>query len=100
MNAILTVVEGHILFAVIQVLDMTSLDDEPPSVLIFSCSGPYLRSKVMLLALQQVIDTHVDLSFSVNEEVEEDSFALDSVYEYACETLSLGLLLMEFLDAT
>ena len=28
-NAILTVVEGHILSAVIQVLDMTSLDDEP-----------------------------------------------------------------------
>ena len=82
---------------------MTSLDDEPSSVLIFSCSPdlePYLKSKVLLLALQQVIDTNIDLSLSVNEEVEEDSFALYSVYEYACETLSLGLLLMEFLDAT
>lgn len=54
-------------------------------------------------AVQEVIETHVDLSFSVNEEDDENTHRMeeeDNVYEYARETLSLGLLMIEFLDAT
>ena len=39
----------------------------------------------------------------MNEEDDENTHGMeeeDNVYEYARETLSLGLLMMEFLDAT
>lgn len=96
----------HILSAVMQVFEMTSLDDVPSSASIPSNSSdlaPHARSNVLLHAVQEVIETHVDLSFSVNEEDDENTHRMeeeDNVYEYARETLSLGLLMIEFLDAT
>ena len=52
----------------------------------------------MLLAVREVINRHVDISFnlSIRETASEEC---DSVYEYAREVLSLGLLLLEFVDA-
>lgn len=98
---ILTVDEGHILSAVIQVFEMTSLDDVPSSASIPSNSSelaPHARSNVLLHAVQEVIETHVDLSFGMNEEDDENTHGMekeDNIYEYARETL-----MMEFLDAT
>ena len=57
------------------------------------------RRKLLLHWLQAVVERHVDISFQHASEQMSASEPLDGVHEYACETLSLGLLLMEFIDA-
>lgn len=49
----------------------------------------------MLLAVQEVIEKFVDLSFDDDERPEEN----DKACAYACDTLSLGLRYCEFCDA-
>ena len=95
---LMTVIEGHILAAVMEVLGMSSLTDEPSSVIIPDLSQdqePTCRKKILLHSLQKVIDKHVDISSDIERNVTLE----DNVYEYANEVLSLGLLLMEFTDA-
>ena len=96
------VVSGHILVAAMDSLGMSSVDDTPSSTLIspdtWMQSDEDRRSTLMGVAAQ-VVDTHVDLSVQLSKDGSVQAKASDTVYSYACETLSLGLLYMEFRDA-
>ena len=94
------VVTGYIIVAVLDFLAMSSLSDSPLPSLIPSdawmLSDSDRKSLVMDVA-SQVVQQHVDLSvqFSDGKQHKEP----DTVYVYACELLSLGLLYFEFKDA-
>lgn len=95
---LLTIVEGHILAAVMEVFEMTSLDDRPTSALFPDDSSetePIQARNLLVRHLKEVVKTHVDISF-VNP---KRTRTPDHIYEYASETLSLGLLWMEFVDS-
>lgn len=95
------VVSGHILVAVMDFLGMSSLDDTPSSTLIspdiWMLSDKERRSTLMDAAAQ-VVDKHVDLSVQLSTDESTKAKEGDTVHSYACETLSLGLLYMEFRD--
>ena len=80
----LLVVEGHICTAVMQLFNMSSLDDEP-SLQYFPQESMKLTSqyrwKLMILAIKKIIDSFVDISSST----EEDE---DNVCAYAKEVMS------------
>lgn len=99
---LLHVVEGHILAALKEGFEMSSLDEQPSSSLFPEGSSklePLQRSQLLLRKLQDVVKRHVCISFCHACEQTSESQPLGSVYEYACETLSLGLLLVEFMVA-
>ena len=93
----LLVVEGHICTAAMQLFNMSSLDDEP-SLQYFPQESMKLTSqhcwKLMILAIKKIIDSFVDISYP-KASTEEDE---DNVCAYAKEVMSLGLLLMAFID--
>ena len=99
----MTVTEGHILAAVMQEFQMSSLEDTP-SCSIFSEDSadfdPLLRCNLIVKALQKVVHKYVDIStpsYSLRPS-NDKSTVVDTVQEYARDTLSLGLLYMEFAD--
>lgn len=96
------VVSGHILVAVMNVLGMSSVDDTPSSTLVSPDAwmlSDEERKSTLLDVAAQVVDEHVDLSVELSKGKSDSAKASDTVYSYACETLSLGLLYMEFRDA-
>ena len=91
------VVEAHILAACMEVFGMSSLDDTPSTEFFPEESrqlDPSQRRLVLLLALKKVLDKLVSVSFP-GTPLPQD---VDHVLAYAKEVLSLGLLLMEFVD--
>ena len=95
---LLTVVEGHILAAAMEVFGMTSIDDRPSSTFFPDDSSviePVERRNLLVRHLEDVVKTHVDISFVQPKRTRTP----DHIYEYASETLSLGLIWMEFVDS-
>lgn len=96
------VVSGHILVAVMDFLGMSSVDDTPSSTLISPdiwMLSDEERTSILMGVAAQVVNKHVDLSVQLSTDENTKAKAGDTVYSYACETLSLGLLYMEFRDA-
>ncbi len=92
------ITKGHILTAALEYLGMTSLDSLPdPSLLIqtFGWKTVSIERKKLLDVATQVVNKHVNLATEFDR---KDSELKGTVYSYACETLSLSLLLMEFKD--
>jgi len=91
------IVEAHIVAAAMTVLSM----NEKPSLKFFpdgSCSLDTLQCRnVMLLAIREVVDKFIDVSYGDEKEVVDTNH--DGVHAYACNLLSSGLLYMEFVDA-
>ena len=92
------VVSGHVLAAVMHFMSMSSMDDTPSSVLISPdvwLQSDAERTSTLMDVATQVVNKHVDLSIQFSR---QRSQPVDTVYSYACETLSLGLLYAEFRD--
>ena len=93
----LQVVEAHICSAAMQLFEMASLSDRP-STKYFpdGCSklSPKQRWNVLRLAITEIVDQFVDVSYPTPSTEKDD----DHVRAYAKEVLSLGLLYMEFVD--
>ena len=94
----LLVTEAHILTAALTVFQMESLDDTPKSHhFAQNCSNLNSAEQVSLLlhAANDFLNKFVDLTFCQQLQLNPD----DRVHTYACEVLTLGLLLIEFNDA-
>ena len=95
------VVKGHMLVAVMDTLGMSATDDAPSSQ-----SMPHdawmltdeERKSSLMEVTEQVVNTHFDLSvqFADKDNIDTNS---DTVYSYASEIFSLGLLYLELKDA-
>ena len=108
-----TVTEAHILAAAMNFFGMSSLIDEPSSIYFPEMLNKLTllqKRRVLMLALTEFAKEFVNMSVlkelaesisSENKPKEDKSKQenTDSVYEYARETLSLGLLYAEFSDA-
>ena len=97
----LTVVEVHILSACMTAFEMTSVNSAPSHRLFPPESekeDTLHRRRVLLAAVNNVLDTHVDFSMG-DERRSEQEDDKDHVCEYARDVLTLGLLYMEFADA-
>jgi len=95
----LLVVETHVLAAAMHLFQMTSLDDTPSSTYFPKGSadlGSLERRRVLMKALQVMMKRYVDLTVTYDSKPQSED---DHVRAYACEVISLGLLLMEFNDA-
>ena len=93
----LLTVEAHICAAAMQVFNMSSTSDTPTDTLFpQGCTSlnPKQRWNVMKLAVRNVVDKYVDIGYPTPSTKKDD----DHVRAYAKELLSLGLLLMEFVD--
>lgn len=92
------VVTGHIVVAAMSFLGMSSVDDTPSQTVIpedaWTLSDEE-RASLLLGVTKQIVDKYVDLAIQYDS---DKSTADDTVYSYACETLSLGLLFLEFQD--
>lgn len=101
----MTVTEGHILAVVMEEFGMSSLEDTPSCTIFPEDSAdfdPLLRRNLTMKALAKVVQRFVDISTpSTNSpgSSNDKSTIVDTVQEYAIDTLSLGLLYMEFADA-
>ena len=110
----LLVVETHILAAAMQLFGMSSLEDKP-SVQFFPEGSSELnaqqRHQLLMLALRDLTKFFdLDLTFKDPKQAKSKPIKAaksrkaphqqsDHVHAYACEVISLGLLLMEFNDA-
>lgn len=96
----LLVVESHTLAAAMTVFQVSSVDDQPGDSTLFpedsSHLEPVQRRNVLLLAVEQVLDKFVNLSYGDESDRPSES---DRVQAFACDVLTLDLLYMEFTDA-
>ena len=93
----LLVLEAHICEAAMKTFKMSSLDGEPSAEFFPAGSdllSPEQRWKVMSLAMKQLIDKFINISYPSASKVKDD----DHILAYAKEVMSLGLLLVEFND--
>ena len=98
----MTVVESHILCAAMDVFQMSTLNDNPTSVFFPEGSKelePCQQLDVLLRAVREIVDRHVDISFAHILEQTTSAQSVDTIYEYSSDVLSLELLFMEFVDA-
>ena len=94
----LLVTEAHICSVAMQVFSMSSVTDRPGTELFpEGCTNlePLQRWNVLKLAVSKIVEQFVDISYPIPTTEKDD----DHVRAYAKEVLSLGLLLMEFIDA-
>lgn len=101
----LLIVEAHIVTACMHVFSMTSLDDTPANTLFPPESyqlPPKQRRSVFLSAIMAVVKQFVNITYSESDGcvTHTPKRDVDHVQEYAREVLGLGLLFMEFADAT
>ena len=100
------VVTGHIIASAMELLGMSSIDDVPSSTIIESPEEVWMkddseRKAIIMEVASTIVDHNVDLStkFAATQTQVPTSTCTDNVNAYSCETLSLGLLFMEFKDA-
>ena len=97
---LLLATEAHIVAAAMKLFNMSSLDATPDTTFFPQGSSDLdsaQRRSIYLLALKKLI---VDLDLTFKElVVPHTQSKIDSVNEYACEVMSLGLFLSEFNDA-
>lgn len=98
----LLVVEGHILASAMKLFGMRNLDDVPSTAYFLeNCEelDSAQKHRIFKLAMDAIVEKFVDLDLTFKEQfVSQHPSKIDSVREYACEVLTLGLLLMEFND--
>lgn len=94
-----TIVESHVIAAVMETFQMTSMSDTPRCSYFpdgfYSLSEAEQRT-VLQLAVKQVVAKHVCVQFNPQR---DQSSAEDGIMQYARELLSLGLLFLNFHDA-
>lgn len=97
---LLLVVEAHALAAAMHLFGMSSLEDTPSDEFFpHDCARDSLQKRrVLMNALRALTKKFIHLKVEFKESIVVPD-QIDAVEEYACETLSLGLLLMEFNDA-
>jgi len=112
----LLVTTGHLLYAVMSAIGMSSLEDSPSDICYsnFAKKSEEERKSILENSIQKVLDTYLNIeTVTLPPDEEGDSEELsenegdtecvqpknDSVLEYAKEIFSLGLLLMEFIDS-
>lgn len=100
----LTVI-GHVIACAMEILGMASVNAMPSSNVIQSPDEVWQkddseRKSILLEVASQIVDQNVDLSctFADSQSREPTCAPADGVYAYTCETLTLGLLLLEFKD--
>ena len=94
------VTTGCILTAVMSYLEMSSLDDTPSESVVSGedwMEDDSVRCKILEDISSHIVNSHVDLTTTFKQP--EDRTGEGTVYDYACEALSLGLLIMDFKDA-
>ena len=85
------------MFVISSMEDALSEDMFPPDSV---HPGSLERQAIVIRELHKLVSRVVDLSIIFSEDTTEDNGKeTDTVYEYAKEVMSLGLLLMEFNDA-
>ena len=93
----LLVVDGHILSAAMKAFELDSLDATPQSSQFqgdFLSTSPTERRKIFLSSVNELLSDRT-YQFAVGKCINDN----DSVYTYAKELLSLGMLYLELLDA-
>ena len=97
------IVNGHILSAAMSYLGMSSLHDRPlPSIVSHDIwmEDDNVRHTVLQDIAEHVVTEHVDLATIFKEPSLPTSGEDEgTAYEYACEVLTLGLLIFNFKDA-
>ena len=96
------VVTGHIITCAMEVLGMSSIDDVPSSGVIQSPEEVWFKNDSERKAILEevsslIVEQYVDLSTIFHSK--HLPATTDRINAYACETLSLGLLYIEFKDA-
>ena len=94
------VTTGYILTAVMSHLEMSSLDDTPSESVVSGedwMEDDSVRCKILEDISSHIVNSHVDLATTFKQP--KDRAGEGTVYDYACEALSLGLLIMDFKDA-
>ena len=103
----LTVTEAHILASAMELFEMETLTDSP-SKQFFPDGSTELdslqRRNILFLAIEQLVEKYVDLSIPEKKPTKQQRQRSkqnphDGIFEYAKDTLTMGLLLMEFIDA-
>ena len=94
--------EAHILAAAMHFFNMSSLDDTPSDISFLTSQDKdsLQRYQVLMKALHIFTAQFVNLQVSFVEDETASKYQVDTIKEYAHEIMSLGLLLMEFNDAT
>ena len=107
----LTVTEAHILASAMEFFEMETFTDTPSKKFFpdgFSELDSLQRRNILLLATKQLVQKYVDLSIpeekpKKKQKAKKKSTSSkpphDGIYEYAKDTLTLGLLLMEHIDS-
>ena len=90
-----TVVDGHILAAAMEFLEMTSISDNPTPESLQNLVGQSKehRADTLIQISSQIASKYVELR------MEKSELCRDGVYGYACKVLSVGLFYREFCDA-
>ena len=94
------VTTGCILTVVMSYLEMFSLDDTPSESVVSGedwMEDDSVRCKILEDISSHIVNSHVDLATTFKQP--EDRAREGTVYDYACEALSLELLIMDFKDA-
>lgn len=101
----LLLTEAHILAAAMTLFSMKELEDTPSHAVFCDSENTYnlQRRNTLLKATHLIIDNFVDVSYrqeksGAGAEEGSSSDQHDGVKAYASEVLSLGLILMEFID--
>ena len=104
----LLVTTGHVLHAVICAFGMSSLEDTPSDACFSEfCAKSEQECKQIFGKISEVIDKHFNFkNYSDEQEVSVNSndcnlktLSNDLILSYANEVFSLGLFLMEYIDA-
>lgn len=98
-------VTGYVIACAMELLGMSAVDKVPSSGVIKEPEELWMkqdneRKSVLMDVASLAIEQHVDLSTNFSESQSSTLPATsDGVFAYSCETLSLGLLFLEFKDA-
>lgn len=99
------IVTGHVIACVMELLGMSSVDAIPTSDIIPSPEDAWMkddseRMSILNEVSSRIVDRCVDLSTTFSDSQvhlrNSTQTPTDTVYAYSCETLSLGLLFLEF----
>ena len=105
------VVTGYVIACAMELLGMSSVDAVPSSSIIQSSDEAWMkddseRKSILMDVASAIVDQHVDLSTNFADSKSKESTHShtarkkpDGVYAYSCETLTLGLLFLEFKDS-
>lgn len=94
------IISGYILAAVMTHLGMSSITDLPDERIVSHdiwMEDDSVRYSVLMDIASHIVEEHVDLSTTYYKKTSKKQDS--TVYEYSCELLSLGLLLLDSKDA-